>query len=267
MSHQFNEELFAQMGGVNWKARQGFFAAQENSTADFSGSQQTDNGQTELNQAQDKAQDKAQEKAGTSAAELSSTRLVSSEQLAATTVNSNSATQKHVLDAVEQTAEAAKETNEPDNIAASNEAVSKAVLESENLEQIPQQQDLTSAVSATKMVENAVVVIGPALDEIWENEESHAWLLWQNIMQAFGWDESQIVYYDLNNLAFEEAVYTTLEEVIDLGVEWVLTMDSEHPVSEQLADGVHVVEVPDLEQMLGDPYAKKSFYQAVVALT
>ncbi len=115
-------------------------------------------------------------------------------------------------------------------------------------------------------IENAIVVIGAGLDQVWENEDELSWRLWQNIMFAFGWDESQMAFYDLDHLVSEEMVFTTLEEVIDLNVEWVLTMDASHPVSEQLAEGLQVIEVPDLESMLADPYAKQSFYQSVVEL-
>jgi hypothetical protein len=121
----------------------------------------------------------------------------------------------------------------------------------------------------SKLVEpqgNEIVLLGGGLDAIWLNEESLEWQLWQNIMQAFGWDESQVVFYDTEHLASEEMVFSTMEEVIELGVDWVLTMDAEHIISEQLAEGVQVVEVPDLDLMLSDPYAKQSFYQTVIAL-
>ena len=112
-----------------------------------------------------------------------------------------------------------------------------------------------------------VVVLGAGLDKIWQNETHQAWQLWQNIMLAFDWDESQIVFFDTAHLVQEEMIFSTIEEVIELGVDWVLCMDDEHVISEQLQEGVHVVNVPDLESMLADPYAKKTFYSAVVALS
>jgi len=115
-------------------------------------------------------------------------------------------------------------------------------------------------------VENAVVLIGAGLDSIWQNEDNQAWQLWQNIMKAFKWDESQAVFFDTELLVTEDMVFSTMEEVIDLGVEWVLTMDDEHDISEQLAEGVQVVSVPEFESMLSDPYSKQSFYQSVITL-
>ena len=111
---------------------------------------------------------------------------------------------------------------------------------------------------------SSIVLLGAGLDGIWQNEESTAWQLWQNIMLAFQWDESNVVFFDTSNIVSEDAIFSTIEEVIDLGVEWVLTMDEEHTISEQLVEGVHVVTVPDLELMLSDPYSKQSFYQSVM---
>jgi len=118
------------------------------------------------------------------------------------------------------------------------------------------------AVSNT-LIENAVVLIGPGLESIWQDETSVAWQLWQNIMLAFNWDESQVVFFDTELLVSDDMVFSTMEEVIDLGVEWLLTMDEEHDIVEQLAEGVRVVSVPDFESMLSDPYSKQSFYHSV----
>ncbi|WP_040728050.1 hypothetical protein [Thiomicrorhabdus sp. Kp2] len=112
----------------------------------------------------------------------------------------------------------------------------------------------------------SVVVLGAGLESVWQNDESLAWQLWQNIMKAFDWDETQVVFFDTELLVTEDAVFSTMEEVIDLGVEWVLTMDEEHEISEQLSEGVQVVSVPEFELMLSDPYAKQSFYHSVVSL-
>ncbi len=112
-----------------------------------------------------------------------------------------------------------------------------------------------------------IVVVGAGLDAVWQNDETQAWQLWQNIMLVFDWDESRITFFDTSHLVSEEMIFTTMEEIIGLGVDWVLTMDDEHPISEQLVEGVHVVSVPDLESMLSDPYAKQSFYHAVVEIS
>jgi len=126
--------------------------------------------------------------------------------------------------------------------------------------------DETVPLKPSSDIENAVVLIGAGLDTIWQNEDNQAWQLWQNIMKAFKWDESQVIFFDTELLVTEDMVFSTMEEVIDLGVEWVLTMDDEHDISEQLAEGVQVVSVPEFESMLSDPYSKQSFYQSVITL-
>lgn len=112
----------------------------------------------------------------------------------------------------------------------------------------------------------SIVLLGVSLNSIFQDETKPEWLLMQNICQAFGWTEEQLRFFDTDVLASEESIFTTMEEIIEIGVEWVLSMDSDHPITEQLCEGVHVVEVPDLEQMLSDPYAKQTFYQAVSPL-
>ena len=126
--------------------------------------------------------------------------------------------------------------------------------------------EVESKLKVASYIDNAVVLIGPGLENIWQNEDDLAWQLWQNIMKAFGWDESQVVFFDTELLVTEDMIFSTMEEVIDLGVEWVLTMDDTHEISEQLAEGVHVVSVPEFESMLSDPYSKQSFYHSVVSL-
>jgi len=123
-----------------------------------------------------------------------------------------------------------------------------------------------SKLKVASHINNAVVLVGPGLEKIWQNEDDLAWQLWQNIMKAFSWDESQVVFFDTELLVTEDMIFSTMEEVIDLGVEWVLTMDDTHEISEQLAEGVHVVSVPEFESMLSDPYSKQSFYHSVVSL-
>ncbi|MEA1990031.1 MAG: hypothetical protein U9N57_12610 [Pseudomonadota bacterium] len=123
-----------------------------------------------------------------------------------------------------------------------------------------------SKLKAASHINNAVVLIGPGLENVWQNEDDLAWQLWHNIMKAFGWDESQVVFFDTELLVTEDMIFSTMEEVIDLGVEWVLTMDETHEISDQLAEGVHVVSVPEFESMLSDPYSKQSFYHSVVSL-
>jgi hypothetical protein len=112
----------------------------------------------------------------------------------------------------------------------------------------------------------AIVLIGAGLDGLWQDESALGWRLWQNIMLAFGWDETQTVFFDTEHLASEEMMFSTVEEVINLGVEWVLSMDDAHEINEQLVEGVMVVNVPSLELMLSDARAKQLFYTTVRGL-
>ncbi|NPA71996.1 MAG: hypothetical protein GXO35_04110 [Gammaproteobacteria bacterium] len=132
-----------------------------------------------------------------------------------------------------------------------------------NANPVLESQERTSTEPKTR----EIIVLGSGLDSVWQNESNQCWLLWQNIMLTFGWDESYVTFYDTAHLASEEMVFTTMEEIIEQGVDWVLTMDESHSISEQLVEGVHVVTVPDLESMLFDPYSKQAFYQSVVALS
>ena len=125
----------------------------------------------------------------------------------------------------------------------------------------------TSPLTKAEHQENALVLLGSGLDSIWENEDELAWQLWQNIAQALGWQDKSVVFYDLDCLVSDDALINTMEEVIDLSVDWVLSMQAEHILCEQLSEGVQVIEVPDLESMLSDPYAKQMFYQTVVQNT
>ncbi len=131
--------------------------------------------------------------------------------------------------------------------------------EQENRHEVAEDSQVCSAE------ETYIVVLGAGLDEVWHNDTHQAWQLWQNIMQAFGWEESQIVFFDTLHLVQEEMIFSTLEEIIELGVEWVLCMDEQHSIVESLQEGIHIVGVPDLASMLVDPYAKKTFYCALSA--
>jgi len=140
-------------------------------------------------------------------------------------------------------------------------------LEQESNTELSQQPLESTSTHVTKGLSVlSIVVIGAGLETVWQNEESLAWQLWQNIMKAFDWDETQVVFFDTDHLVTEDAIFSTMEEVIDLGVEWVLTMNEDHEISEQLAEGVQVVSVADFEQMLSDPYAKQSFYHSIINL-
>ncbi|WP_178862986.1 hypothetical protein [Thiomicrorhabdus cannonii] len=122
-----------------------------------------------------------------------------------------------------------------------------------------------SVLSERHQLEPAgLVLIGSGLNAIWENDEALEWQLWLNICRAFAWPEEQVTYFDTDVLSSEEAVFTTLEEIMALDVEQVLSMAPEHALSEQLAEGFAVLTVPSLSDMLADPYAKRDFYETLM---
>lgn len=109
-----------------------------------------------------------------------------------------------------------------------------------------------------------LVLVGSGLNSIWEDDSRQEWQLWLNICEALGWQEEQVAYYDTDALISEEMLFSTMEEIVESGVERVLSMQPDSELSEQLSEGLQVVEVPTLHDMLVDPYAKQSFYQSVM---
>lgn len=111
-----------------------------------------------------------------------------------------------------------------------------------------------------------VVLVGSGLNAVWEDDSRLEWRLWRNICLALNWSEERVHYFDTDTLISDEALFATVEEIIGLGVESVLSMQADHPLSEMLSEGVQVLEVDTFEELLSDPYAKKSFYQAALKL-
>ncbi len=239
----FSSALFEQMGGVNWLTRPGgveFYPHNRDNTDTLSESL------LERNVVGLKAE-------SVSAAEIVAEVSVGVESHSEFGLDTTGASDN------------SSELNSIDASATSSDSVAQVVVESVQSPSIEKASDSASSLATNKLP--SIVVLGAGLDAIWQNDETQAWQLWQNIMLAFDWDESQMTFFDTTHLVSDEMIFTTMEEVIELGVDWVLTMDDEHPISEQLVEGVHVVSVPDLESMLSDPYAKQSFYHAVVELS
>lgn len=124
--------------------------------------------------------------------------------------------------------------------------------------------DSSSASASGSPHPACLVLIGSELNAIWENDDALEWQLWLNICHAFGWPEEQVRYFDTDVLSSDEAVFTTLEEIMALEVSQVVSMVPEHPLAEQLAEGLPVLAVPSLGEMLADPYAKHRFYEALM---
>lgn len=124
--------------------------------------------------------------------------------------------------------------------------------------------DITIDQTDKELSSSAVILLGQGLSSIWEDEEYLEWRLLQNICTAMQWSENDLMMFDTDLLSTEEACYDVVEEVLALGSGVVLSMHMEHHASELLADGLEVLEVPSLEQMLWDPYAKQTFYESVI---
>ncbi|MDG6778455.1 hypothetical protein QCB44_07045 [Thiomicrorhabdus sp. zzn3] len=116
---------------------------------------------------------------------------------------------------------------------------------------------------SNEMVSHELILIGGGLHGFWEDESRLEWQLWGQICETLGWMHD-IRFFDTEVLTTEEAIYASFEEILSSGAEQVLTMDVDHSLSQQLSEGMVLIEVPTLEEMLSDPYAKRSFYQAVL---
>lgn len=154
-----------------------------------------------------------------------------------------------------------------DSRQASESAETGEVSEKQGRQLSPNDQfaEQTSQTPTTTAAPSLKVFVAQGIDAIWENESELSWQLWENIQQAFGWQEQDVQFFDADNLASEEAVMACVEEVIDLQVEQVfLMLDEAHSLYEILSEGVEVIQLPSLNEMLENPYAKQSFYQAMV---
>ncbi|GKT11712.1 MAG: hypothetical protein ISEC1_P0681 [Thiomicrorhabdus sp.] len=254
---RFSSALFEQIGGVNWQARTDIeFSLPQQVPLDVSL-------EPVLNEALDQVsnrtlnQAEAQSEVGAGSLDLVSGSISDP---------SHDLTTSHSIE-IKAVSEEAFEVNIVAETSLLTPPAQKDVVpsgrEPEVVIQEPSAEYKTSQVTSSEELVS-VVVLGSGLDSVWQNEENIAWLLWQNIMHAFNWGESSVVFFDTANLVSEDMVFETMEEIIELGVEQVFTMDEEHLISEQLQEGVQVISVPDLESMLSDPYAKQSFYQSVM---
>lgn len=123
-------------------------------------------------------------------------------------------------------------------------------------------QNSSNDVSTVQQV--ARVFIASGVDEIWQNETSLAWQLWESILFAFGWQESEVEFFDAATMVTEESLFDCMEAVMELPIDQVFVMLDDHPIVEMLQEGLEVVHLPSFEEMLDDPYAKQRFYQSVI---
>lgn len=111
------------------------------------------------------------------------------------------------------------------------------------------------------MPQVAFVLVGAGLDDIWQNEMSVQWALMLNILKAFQLSEEQLRFFDTVHAVTDEAVFASIEEVIDLGVETVFAFDENSPLIEQLEEGLQVVFLPSLDEMLQRAQAKRETFE------
>lgn len=145
----------------------------------------------------------------------------------------------------------------------SAEAEAKSEVESLKHSVAIEQVD-TALTETYRQVENVKVFLANGIDEVLQNEQAISWRLWENIQQAFGWEECQIQFFEASTMVSEDSLMACMEEIMHLSADQVFVMLDEHPVIEMLQEGVEVVQVPSLDEMLEDPYAKQKFYQTMI---
>ncbi len=108
------------------------------------------------------------------------------------------------------------------------------------------------------------VIIGSGLNAIWQQADHQAWLLWQAMIQFHFTNLDAITFYDTDLIVGEQALFDVVEQIIELDVEWVYSMDSEHELHHQLAEGVNVITLPSFDDMLAQPLLKREAYQRLL---
>lgn len=133
-----------------------------------------------------------------------------------------------------------------------------------------QQQTASSAVSVELDKQDNMntsprwVIIGAGLNSIWQQTDNQAWLLWQAIAKFHFASLDAITFYDTDLIVGEQALFDVVEQIIELDVEWVYSMDSDHELHHQLAEGVNVITLPSFEDMLTQPLLKRDTYQRLL---
>lgn len=109
------------------------------------------------------------------------------------------------------------------------------------------------------------VFLGAGLNTVWQNEESSEWQLFLNILSAFNLSEDQVRFFDTSQLVTDEAIFATLDEIIELGVEQVFAYDETGPLLQELNEGAHIIVIPTLAELLSSARAKRDFYPLMMA--
>lgn len=90
-------------------------------------------------------------------------------------------------------------------------------------------------------------------------EGSLVWKLWQNMANVFGWQVENTWFLAPENYPSEEACFALLEEVMAQPIELAIVSES-HPLKEMLSEGLQVIEVSSLEDLIESPNLKKELY-------
>ncbi|MBD3611973.1 MAG: hypothetical protein HUJ13_06145 [Hydrogenovibrio crunogenus] len=122
---------------------------------------------------------------------------------------------------------------------------------------------------ASSLAENefqrVFIFLGAGLNTIWQNEDRPEWQLFLNILSAFNLSEDQARFFDTGQLVTEEAIFATLDEIIELGVEQVFAFDETGPLLQELSEGAQIVVMPSFDDLLNLPRAKRDFYHLMIA--
>jgi hypothetical protein len=129
---------------------------------------------------------------------------------------------------------------------------------SERPETQPERDD--GLVEADVSVQQAWWLIGPGLTKIWQDERQQAWLLWRAMADYHFAGVDAVRFFDTDALHDEAAIEQVVEQVIESGVDWVFSMDAEHPLHQQLAEGLAVVVLPHFEALIAQPLLKRDAY-------
>lgn len=121
--------------------------------------------------------------------------------------------------------------------------------------------DLVQNEAPLSVTKVAFVLVGAGLDDVWQNEASVQWALMLNILKAFQLSEEPLRFFDTAHAVTDDAVFASIEEVIDLGVETVFAFEENSPLIEQLEEGLQVVFLPSLDEMLQRPQAKRETFE------
>lgn len=156
-----------------------------------------------------------------------------------------------------------------DDLLSKIKQIEEAPASTEFLQQpdlVAPEQAVAEAVNQLPAGQKYLVLIGANLTQTWQNQaglpHNQAWLLWQNILNYHLETPEQLVFFDTATILDEEAGFDVVDKLSELGVDRVFSMDSEHFLTEFLAESIQVVNLPSFEQMLEQPQLKANVYQA-----